>query len=101
MAIERAISAGAKPDTVSLAEMDAIPLQYVAHQVRVIARAVGEFSVAGLAQVNGIDKDPGDDEEVYQEEATKEHVSFIDDGPLIDIEKYRPKVVSNPDSGQP
>jgi hypothetical protein len=45
MAVQRATAAGAKPETITLAEVDTIPLQYVANQVRVIARAVGEFSV--------------------------------------------------------
>ena len=44
MAVERAVAAGADPKTVVLAEVDAMPLQYVANQVRVIARAVGDFS---------------------------------------------------------
>lgn len=99
LAIERATTAGAKPETVTLAEVDAIPLQYVANQVRVIARAVGEFSVDGLAQVNGYVED-SDDEEIYDEEATKEHVS-TENEPFVDIDTYRPKVVNNPDSGIP
>lgn len=62
--------AGAKPETVSLAEVDAIPLQYVTNQVRVIVRAVGESSVEGISQADGYIEDE-EDEDVYDEEAAK------------------------------
>jgi len=71
MAVERAVAAGAKRETVFLAEIDAMPLQYVANQVRVIARAVGEFSPEAFnsdAAINRFDSEG----EVCAEESAKQ-----------------------------
>jgi len=101
-AIERAVAAGALRKTVYVAEVDAIPLQYVANQMRVIARAVGELSPGGLPLTNGTaadDEEEGDDE-IYAAEGEKEQaVEEEDQGPAVDIETYRPKVVKNPETG--
>ncbi|RDW60077.1 putative hydantoinase [Coleophoma crateriformis] len=100
MAIERAIAAGAKADTITVAEVDAIPLQYVANQVRVIARAVGEFSPENVA-IDPIGENDLEDEEVYTEEAAKMETSFTEDPrPIVDVDTYIPTVINNK-SGNP
>jgi DUF917 family protein len=103
LAVERVVAAGAKWDTVNLAEVDAMPLQYVANQVRVIARAVGELSVDAFysdAAVNSFS--PEDDDEIYAEESAKESQALIKDPrPVVDIDAYRPTVVNNPETGVP
>ncbi|KAJ3719783.1 hypothetical protein C8R42DRAFT_671796 [Lentinula raphanica] len=43
MATERAVAAGAVRATVEVAEMDAIPIPYVANKCRVIVKAIGDF----------------------------------------------------------
>ena len=102
MAVERAIASGAKPETITLAEVDAIPLQYVANQVRVIARAVGEFSPDPFASDVLPQELEAEDEEFYGEEATKESKPPIEDPrPIVDVDTYRPKVVNNPKTGHP
>jgi DUF917 family protein len=102
MAVERAVAAGAKRETVFLAEIDAMPLQYVANQVRVIARAVGEFSPEAFnsdAAINGFDSE---DEEVCAEESAKQAQAPIQDfRPTADVDTYRPKVVTNTRTGHP
>ncbi|TVY78352.1 putative D-/L-hydantoinase subunit A [Lachnellula suecica] len=103
MAVERAVAAGAKRDTVTLAEVDAMPLQYVANQVRVIARAVGEFSPDAFNTDDATNSfAPEDDDEIYVEESAKEPAAPVHDPrPIIDIDTYRPNVVNNAKSGVP
>ncbi|KAJ9223956.1 hypothetical protein DTO169C6_3576 [Paecilomyces variotii] len=101
-AIERAVAAGALRETVYVAEVDAIPLQYVANQMRVIARAVGELSPESLPLANGVsaEEEEEGEEEIYNEgEKTK---SSQEEGemPTVDIDSYRPKVVKNPETGK-
>lgn len=102
MAVDRAVAAGAKRDTVVLAEVDAMPLQYVANQVRVIARAVGEFSSDAFFSDAAINSFSEDDDEVYTNESAKvSQVSIPDPRPVIDVDTYRPNVVLNSESGIP
>jgi N-methylhydantoinase A/oxoprolinase/acetone carboxylase beta subunit len=101
MAIERAVAAGADRDTIVLAEVDAMPLQYVANQIRIIARAVGEFSPDAFASgvVAGLDEE---DNETYDEETAKEARTPVKDPrPLIDVDTYRPTVEINSQTGHP
>ncbi|KMU75300.1 hydantoinase/oxoprolinase [Coccidioides immitis RMSCC 3703] len=91
-AIERAVASGALRETVYLAEVDALPLQYVANQVRVIARAVGELSPDGVPPSDSVlDDDDEDDEQIYKEAAKRDAHLDEPNAAAIDIEKYRPK----------
>lgn len=102
MAVERAIAAGAKPETITLAEVDTIPLQYVANQVRVIARAVGEFSPDPFASDAIPDGHEAEDEEIYAEEAAKESKIPVENPRhIINVDTYRPTVISNVKTGHP
>jgi DUF917 family protein len=71
--------------------------------VRVIARAVGEFSADAFysdAAVNSFS--PEDDDEIYAEESVKQPQAPIKDPrPVVDVDTYRPNVVNNPESGIP
>ncbi|KAL1657484.1 Hydantoinase/oxoprolinase-domain-containing protein [Schizophyllum commune] len=49
LAIDRAVENGAVRETIELAEMDAIPLQYIANKSRVIVKAIGDFDFAHVA----------------------------------------------------
>ncbi|KAI0312127.1 hypothetical protein OF83DRAFT_1270491 [Amylostereum chailletii] len=51
MAIDRAVENGAVRETVELAEMDVIPLQYIANKARVIVKAVGDFDFSRRAAI--------------------------------------------------
>lgn len=102
MAVQRATAAGAKPETITLAEVDTIPLQYVANQVRVIARAVGEFSPEQFASELHHDGFETEDEELYTEEDIKESKTTIHDPlPILTVDAYRPRIMNNPNSGYP
>lgn len=100
-AIEKAVAAGAIRETVYLAEVDAIPLQYVAHQVRVIVRAVGELSPEGVPMSSGVNQEDQQDEDdqVYSEVAKQDARINGIGAAKLDIESYRPKVVKNPKTG--
>lgn len=100
-AIERAVAAGALRETVYVAEVDAIPLQYVANQVRVIARAVGELSPESLPLVNGaaVEEEDEGEEQIYDEGEKDKSAKEVDETPTVDIDSYRPKVVKNPETG--
>ncbi|KAI9832005.1 MAG: hypothetical protein M1819_004549 [Sarea resinae] len=97
LAIERAVMAGAQRNTVKIVEVDAIPLQYMANQVRIIVRAVGELSTNQV--VTEMDKEEPDDS--FEEEIQKLEPSS---GPVqtpVDIDSYRPKVIHNRQTGIP
>ncbi|KAI5303091.1 hypothetical protein KEM56_000041 [Ascosphaera pollenicola] len=107
MAIERAIAAGALKDTVYVAEVDAIPLQYVANQVRVIARAVGDLSSdtipAGshLNQSKVLSNDSEKTDDIFYDQSAKKEaeIDLKDIPPVIDPQSYAPKIVKNPETG--
>lgn len=106
MAIDRAVSAGASRESVYIAEVDVIPLQYVNNnEVRVIVRAVGELSDDGVPMTNGTTRDEDDNsleggDEVYRE-ADKSQPSAKEENekPKIEINAYRPEIVKNPETG--
>lgn len=100
LAIERAVSAGAKRDTIEISEVDAIPISYVANQVRVLARAVGDFSPESVSE-DAAAVIEEEEEEHYQEVAKEEASADEDAAPEIDVDSYRPKVVKNPETGVP
>jgi DUF917 family protein len=102
MAVDRAVAAGARRETVVLAKVDAMPLQYVANQVRVIARAVGEFCPEAFSSDAAVNSFDSEDEEVYAEEsAQKSQESTKDPRPMVDVDTYRPKVITNTNTGHP
>ena len=102
MAVERAAAAGANPDTITLAEVDALPLQYIANQVRVITRAVGEFTPDLSASSILPDDFDSEDEELYIEEETKKPKTTISEPlSILSVDTYRPKVVRASKSGHP
>ncbi|KAJ7098707.1 hypothetical protein B0H15DRAFT_821919 [Mycena belliarum] len=52
MAIDKAVENGAVRESVNIAEIDVIPLQYIANKSRVIVKAIGDFdfSIDGVAE---------------------------------------------------
>ncbi|KZV63899.1 DUF917-domain-containing protein [Peniophora sp. CONT] len=66
MARDRAVENGAVRETVELAEIDVIPIQYVANKVRVIVKAVGDYDYSRPAPLRA----PLDDSSVSHAQAT-------------------------------
>lgn len=105
-AMERAVALGARPDSVYIADVDVIPLQYVANQVRVIVRAVGELSPGVQeeeAGVEDIEDNRGDEGEDELERVVADKADDDDDDdtypPPADPLTYRPTVCRNPTTG--
>lgn len=100
LAIQRAASAGAIKSTIFIAEIETMPLQYVANQLRTIVKAVGELDVNGA---NSVEIDGEDEEEVIHEEPeeAKSHVQKIAEESAVDPQTYEPRIVVNEESGVP
>ncbi|EXJ80596.1 hypothetical protein A1O3_06878 [Capronia epimyces CBS 606.96] len=102
-AIEAAISAGAEAGTISIAEVDVIPLQYVANQVRVLVRAVGDLSHNHINLEDTIHDDDTEEEEEGRSETgnqTKSLDLHVDgEQQAFDIDAYRPQVSKNLTTG--
>ena len=100
MATERAVAAGAERNTVVLAEVDAIPVSYVANQIRVLARAVGELRQDGLPSHGlSLQEDEGEEGDLTEETLKEQFCLPEDEKATLDIGTYRPKVVNNSQTG--
>ncbi|RDW94463.1 actin-like ATPase [Coleophoma crateriformis] len=104
-AIEKAVSNGAKRDTVEIAEMDHIPLQYIANKSRFIVKAVGDFDFEretpleeGFLEDTQSTNETGREDDDMNEFAKKAESGEKSDQKdeeqqdLVDISLYRPKV---------
>ncbi|WDK13196.1 hydantoinase/oxoprolinase [Colletotrichum graminicola] len=93
MAVERAVAAGAVPESIKIAEIETMPLQYVANQIRTLVKAVGDIDLrAKLDEVVGGSED-GEDEELV--EATKDLTRATHEEKKVDPATYKPTVVRN------
>jgi N-methylhydantoinase A/oxoprolinase/acetone carboxylase beta subunit len=71
-AINRAVENGASRDTITIAEMENFPLQYIANKCRIIVKAVGDFDhckdFAGLIPITDYEGyDPADESIIVDE----------------------------------
>ncbi|KAJ9632861.1 hypothetical protein H2204_007591 [Knufia peltigerae] len=101
-AVKRAVDAGADVNTVTLAEMEVIPVQYTANQVRIIAKVVGDLRTPDHTKDQPLE-DEGeslDREDICIAGAQKDEVVEAEDSLPIDIDSYSPKVVKNEQSGR-
>jgi N-methylhydantoinase A/oxoprolinase/acetone carboxylase beta subunit/DUF917 family protein len=64
IAVERAIKAGAVPESVTMANVESIPLQYVADQVRTIVKAVGDVDFKAYPSGLELSFESNEDDEV-------------------------------------
>ncbi|GAO46632.1 hypothetical protein SAICODRAFT_97302 [Saitoella complicata NRRL Y-17804] len=96
-AIQKAIDAGARPDSVRVAEVDTIPLQYVANQVRIVVKVAGDLDISRLAKqevlIDGSDET--DDDSTDHIEAKKQQAAFTKSTAksVGDISSYRPNII--------
>ncbi|KAF2094736.1 hydantoinase/oxoprolinase [Rhizodiscina lignyota] len=94
LAIKRAISAGAVPDTITIAEVESIPLQYVANQVRTIVKAVGELDFT--KKLSELDMNGDYDEDVAPEDVKSDFID-IPETKAVDPRTYKPSIITNSD----
>ncbi|KAL9111041.1 MAG: hypothetical protein Q9227_004474 [Pyrenula ochraceoflavens] len=91
LAMERAVKAGACLDSLSIVEIESIPLQYVSNQVRTIVKAVGDLQGVGQEYYDDDNALQSDMDEASERELEKLDAKFEADH-VIDIALYRPRV---------
>ncbi|KAK2035439.1 hydantoinase/oxoprolinase [Colletotrichum zoysiae] len=93
MAVERAVAAGAVPASIKIAEIETMPLQYVANQIRTLVKAVGDIDLhAKLDDVVGGSEEAEDEEPA---EVAKDLTRATHEETRTDPVTYRPTVVRN------
>ncbi|KAK7523439.1 hypothetical protein IWZ03DRAFT_364601 [Phyllosticta citriasiana] len=96
-AIEKTVEAGAARETVKIAEMDTLPLPYIANKCRFIVRAAGEYDFSRVYDSNEMEEEQvnGEVDEKEPEKTLKEPPSKgkPTEEIKVDIATYRPKVV--------
>ncbi|TID03905.1 Hydantoin utilization protein A [Colletotrichum higginsianum] len=101
MAIERAVAAGAVPESIKIAEIETMPLQYVSNQIRTLVKAVGDVDLhAKLEEAFDTDEE-GEDEDEDHAEASKDLNRDVQDDEKVDPVAYKPTVVRDAASGVP
>ncbi|KAL1302786.1 hypothetical protein AAFC00_003132 [Neodothiora populina] len=98
LAIQRAIAAGAVEDSVFIAEIDTMPLQYVANRLRTIVKAVGELDI-NVAKTVEVDGDDAEEEVNEEVEEAKSHTQKVLEVATVDPQTYRPQIVLNKETG--
>jgi len=98
LAIQRAIASGAVESSVFIAEIDTMPLQYVANQLRTIVKAVGDLDVDKVEVIEGNEGE--EEEEVLEEvEEAKSHAQRVMDEPPTDPQIYVPTILPHEQTG--
>ncbi|KAI1842422.1 hypothetical protein JX266_011317 [Neoarthrinium moseri] len=90
LAIRRAVDAGALPSSVQIAEVDSMPLQYVANQIRTIAKAIGDIDMNSKIEESAADETEKD-QDAEPEEAKDLDVN-ISTETVVDPFTYKPEI---------
>ncbi|TPX12977.1 uncharacterized protein E0L32_006622 [Thyridium curvatum] len=98
VAIQRALEAGALKDSIRIAEIESMPLQYVANQVRTMVKAVGDVDLH--AKVADVKADDGEDEDETETEVAKNMDAREEQEEEVDPRTYKPEIQIN-DKGTP
>ena len=99
----KTIEAGASAETVSIVEVEDLPLQYVAHKTRFMVRAAGDFDFSRAGDFidlnvtqEGVNVETGSKTtgEAIAAPSTEEASSEVDAATEVDIVAYKPKVAN-------
>ncbi|KAG8162243.1 hypothetical protein KVR01_008008 [Diaporthe batatas] len=93
LAVQRAISAGAVESSISIAEVESMPLQYVTNQVRTIVKAVGDIDFRAPMLDNAADEDLSDIDDRIEEHKNL-HIKTVD-AQRVDPFAYKPRIEKN------
>lgn len=95
LAVKRALSAGALESSISIAEVESMPLQYVANQVRTIVKAVGDidFRAPVLQAADDIDLAEIDDSVEEHKNLKVKTIETV----KVDPRTYKPYIEKNPE----
>ena len=96
IAIQRAIDAGAIKESIMIAEVESLPVTYVANQLRTIVKAVGELDITAQTQTT---MDDTESEVEHEEEGVKKAAPKTSEAPRIDPRTYVPSIVKNETTG--
>ncbi|KAL4978848.1 hypothetical protein BDW66DRAFT_148703 [Aspergillus desertorum] len=90
LAVEKAVANGAKPETIQIAEVSMLPIQYVDAKARIVVRAVGELAVVpkGVAETF----DPYEEHELAETQDITRTISEKTVEEVVDIHSYRPRI---------
>ncbi|KAL2852083.1 hypothetical protein BJY01DRAFT_100626 [Aspergillus pseudoustus] len=92
LAIEQAVRNGAKPETIQIAEVTMLPIQYVEAKARIVVRAVGELAIVSQGEAQSVLLEEFEEEEVQTlEKAEAPQLQQVPNVP-IDIQSYRPVI---------
>ncbi|KAK7629740.1 hypothetical protein BKA81DRAFT_417195 [Phyllosticta paracitricarpa] len=95
LAIKRATEAGAIPSTITITEVDTLPVTYVANKLRTVVKAVGDLDVS--RQPTPLEEKEDLDDE--GEETTKGYLDKVEVEKPVDPFAYRPEIKLNPETG--
>lgn len=97
---QRTVEAGALADSVEIVEVETLPLQYVANKSRFIVRAAGDFDFSRAQDFTNLqvtkagEADMADAQDAIAPASIDDTTAEDDAAPEVDIENYKPKVVS-------
>ena len=98
IAIQRAIDAGALEDSIMIAEVESLPVSYVANQLRTIVKAVGELDIKAQSHTN-LEEDYNGFDSEYAEEGTKQVAYKTVQVLQVDPKNYIPTIMKNEVTG--
>ncbi|KAJ5287362.1 hypothetical protein N7478_003048 [Penicillium angulare] len=91
LAIEKAIANGAKPETIQIAEITTLPIQYVDAKARMVIRAVGELNDISQQATSKLIDTTMLEEDTPEEVHETPEITWLHEEE-IDIQTYRPKI---------
>ena len=97
---QRTVEAGALADSVEIVEVETLPLQYVANKSRFIVRAAGDFDFSRAQDFTNLqvtkagEVDMANAQDAIAPASIDDTTAEDDAAPEVDIENYKPKVVS-------
>ncbi|KAI4727219.1 DUF917-domain-containing protein [Aureobasidium sp. EXF-10728] len=98
IAVQRAIAAGAVESSIIIAEVESLPVTYVANQLRTIVKAVGELDINAQMQTT-FDNEENETEAKHGEEGIKQHVLKPLEAQHVDPKMYVPTILENEATG--
>ncbi|KAL4899939.1 hypothetical protein BDW74DRAFT_183256 [Aspergillus multicolor] len=90
LAVEKAVANGAKSETVQIAEVTMLPIQYVDAKARIVVRAVGELAMVSQGVTETLD--PLAEYEQKESQETTRSVPERTNDEIVDSHSYRPLI---------
>jgi hypothetical protein len=99
-AVSNAVKSGANPTTVTIVEIDTLPIPYVSGQIRIVVKAVGDLSLDYVSDSKNLESED-DEDDMLTDQTTELAVKSKEDSTRskFDFDAYRPLVKRNVDTG--